>query len=75
MTDSDEEKKKFWVCAVTHSPLCGCRWKTEIACACFIYLFFFYLGEHLGADISGFLSSGDDQHSSFHYYSKKFCYS
>lgn len=29
-----------------------------------------FLGKHLGADISGVVSSGDDQHSSLHYNSK-----
>lgn len=29
---------------------------------------FFVSGEHLGADIPGVLSLGDDQHSSFHHY-------
>lgn len=32
----------------------------------------FVLGEHLGADISGVLSSGDDQHRSLHHHGKAF---
>lgn len=30
----------------------------------------FLLGEHLGADLPGVLSSGDDQHRSVHHYGK-----
>lgn len=30
----------------------------------------FILGEHLGADLPGVLSAGDDQHCSVHHYGK-----
>lgn len=30
------------------------------------------LGEHLGANVPGVFSSGDDQHSSLHHYGKTF---
>lgn len=33
---------------------------------------FLILGEHLGADIPGVFSSGDDQHSALHHYGKTF---
>lgn len=33
---------------------------------------FFILGEHLGTDIPGVLSLGDDKHSSLHHHGKTF---
>lgn len=38
-----------------------------VKCLCM----FFFSGEHLGADVPGVFSPGDDQHGSLHHHGKK----